>query len=280
MIKILMKLTLGILGLPTIIILTCISAPQAFAAYMTNTHFVPSYDKIDLERYYFKESLEESDYQLIYSQTGLGALGVNEVIDSYNGLTILEELQNATFSKATVIPTAMIGRFTCEDIAYGQKPDFIGLEPGDILVTTSTYSMGWRHGHAGIVVEVEGELKLLESAMLGQTSSINSLDNWKRYSNFVVLRAKELDEDERYEVSEFAKRELVNKKYSILSDILPYDEDKEFKGHCFYIVWYAYKKFGVDIDFDGGLIVTARDIMKSKELEVVQSYGIDTTEIS
>lgn len=42
---------------------------------------------------------------------------------------------------------------------------------------------------------------------------------------------------------------------------------------CAHLVWYAYKQYGIDLDSDGGFLVTPYDIQNSPYLEVVQSYG-------
>jgi len=38
-------------------------------------------------------------------------------------------------------------------------------------------------------------------------------------------------------------------------------------------VWYAYNKFGVDLDSNGGMLAMVRDIALSDKAEVVQSFG-------
>lgn len=43
---------------------------------------------------------------------------------------------------------------------------------------------------------------------------------------------------------------------------------------CAHLVWYAYQHFGYDLDSDGGLLVTPRDLYESPLLEVVQIYGL------
>ena len=40
-------------------------------------------------------------------------------------------------------------------------------------------------------------------------------------------------------------------------------------------VWYAYKKFGIDLDSTGGAVVKPRDIANSNQGEVVQAFGFD-----
>jgi hypothetical protein len=40
------------------------------------------------------------------------------------------------------------------------------------------------------------------------------------------------------------------------------------------LVWYAYQRFGYDLDSDGGFLVTPKDISDSEELIIIQKFGI------
>ncbi len=44
-------------------------------------------------------------------------------------------------------------------------------------------------------------------------------------------------------------------------------------------MWYAYHKFGIDIDSNGGKIVTPYQILNSENLSVVQVFGMDPEDI-
>ena len=44
-------------------------------------------------------------------------------------------------------------------------------------------------------------------------------------------------------------------------------------------MWYAYNAFGVDLDSNGGLVVTPRNIANSPLVEVVQVFGIDPVKL-
>jgi uncharacterized protein YycO len=43
--------------------------------------------------------------------------------------------------------------------------------------------------------------------------------------------------------------------------------------HCSDIVWKVFQSIGIDLDSDGGKIVTPHDISQSPYLYEVQSYG-------
>ena len=48
-----------------------------------------------------------------------------------------------------------------------------------------------------------------------------------------------------------------------------------FGAHCSYLIWYAWNRFGYDLDSDGGRLVTCDDILNSPLVEIVQVYGLD-----
>ena len=47
------------------------------------------------------------------------------------------------------------------------------------------------------------------------------------------------------------------------------------QSQCAHFVWYAYKKFGIDLDSNGGGLVKPQDIALSDKVDVVQVYGFD-----
>ena len=68
---------------------------------------------------------------------------------------------------------------------------------------------------------------------------------------------------------------MIDIEYSLLAGVFDgRDTNEPLKTtQCAHLVWYAYMKFGIDIDSNGGAKTTPRDILKSEELEVVQVYG-------
>ncbi|MBE6021574.1 MAG: hypothetical protein E7228_07620 [Clostridiales bacterium] len=151
-------------------------------------------------------------------------------------------------------------------------------QPGDIFVTASTHSLGWRHGHVALVVGTE-PLTTIEAVVLGQKSRIIENPMWERYPTFAHLRLK--DEyggaELAAETAEFALKELTNCSYGFFCDkdcvdsSGSADEDEE-KYHCAHLVWRAYKEIGLDIDSDGGKVVTPFDIYNSSYFESAH-YG-------
>lgn len=178
-----------------------------------------------------------------------------------------------------MVCTPLLGWFTREDRMVAEEEfSFKELKPGDILVTMSTHSLGWRHGHAALVLDEE---TTLESTVWGEDSSLGKTDSWKRYSGFAVLRVKDAPEmGER--VAEYAERELCGVPYHLSAGVLgekaPDTEAPYFGVQCAYLVWYAWDSLGIDLDSDGGRLVTPADLLLSDKLEVVEVYGIDPME--
>ena len=74
-----------------------------------------------------------------------------------------------------------------------------------------------------------------------------------------------------------AKEELVGIPYSIAAGVLsPKYAEQLQSTQCAHIVWYAYQKYAnIDLDANGGWVVTPQDIFLSDQVEVVQYYGFD-----
>lgn len=176
-----------------------------------------------------------------------------------------------------MVCTPLLGWFTREDRMVAEEEfSFKELKPGDILVTLSTHSLGWRHGHAALVLDEE---TTLESTVWGEDSCIGQVESWKRYSGFAVLRVKDVSTGMGESVAAYAERELCGVPYHLSAGFVGEkapDTDMPYFGvQCAYLVWYAWNFFGVDLDSDGGRLVTATDLLEADKLEVVEIYGID-----
>ncbi|MBQ6876700.1 MAG: hypothetical protein IJN46_10780 [Lachnospiraceae bacterium] len=229
---------------------------------------VPEYDRVFIT--------EETDRETLFLQTGLGEQAVEKLI-SEEQFELALKLQNAVFEPRDTDCVSLLGWFTREDRREeDERIVLVDLQPGDILLTFSTHSIGWRHGHAGLVLN---EYAVLESVSLGERSAIVGVSHWKRYSNFVVLRVKGADEELKKEVVSFGREHLNDISYRLLAGWLgekaPGVDEAWFGAHCSYLIWYAWNRFGYDLDSDGGRLVTCDDILKSPLVEIVQIYGLN-----
>lgn len=170
----------------------------------------------------------------------------------------------------------LLGWFTREDRRSEPGPMPPDLQPGDILITLSTHSLGWRHGHAGLVID---ENRVLECAVLGEDSCISAPEDWLTYSGYAVLRVRGAGEGLGQQAADYAMEHLLGVPYRLTAglgtDKAPGADSPGFGMHCFYLPWYAWYAQGIDLDGDGGRLVTASDLLASPLLEVVWGYGME-----
>lgn len=231
-------------------------------------YIIPGYDRVAIT--------EETDGETVFCQTGLGESAWEKLI-AEDKFELALDLQDAVFEPMKTECVSLLGWFTREDRRnVDERIVLVDLQPGDILLTFSTHSIGWRHGHAGLVLD---ETSVLESVSLGEESAIVGTGHWTTYSNFVVLRVKGIDEALQKEVAAYAREQLNGISYRLLAGwigekALEVDEPW-FGAHCSYLIWYAWNHFGYDLDSDGGRLVTCDDIFHSELLEIVQMYGME-----
>lgn len=262
---------------------------QTFWAHR-QPQFVPDYLRVDLSAVLEQTALSSEDYDLILQQTGLAKPAVDALL-AYGewGIQRIQDTQNRFFSTPSVDCVTLIGgRFTCEDRLVDANGDaavsvpLAPLEPGDVIVTFSTHTFGWRHGHAGLVVDTEEGLTL-EAVMMFSDSAQKYAWHWETYSNFMILRVKDADTETRQSVAEFALAHLDKIPYHLTSGIFgpkAPDPDGPLSAQCAYLPWYAWQAFGYDLDSDGGKIVTVLDLAESPLVEIVQVYGIDPRSVA
>lgn len=240
---------------------------QRFWAHRTG-YFIPNYPQITLT--------ENTDYETLFLQTGLGQSTIKKLLETGDFQTILDA-QNNFFRPPEAECTPLLGWFTREDrLANGINFPLIDLQPGDILLTLSTHTAGWRHGHAGLVV---GNSIVLESIVLGSNSTLVNAAHWTSYSNFAVLRPKGTTPELQHLVADYGMEHLLDVPYRLTTGWFfskaPEPNSPWFGTHCSYLVWYAWNQFGYDLDSDGGRLVTVYDLLHSDLLEVVQLYGMN-----
>ncbi|MBQ8684864.1 MAG: hypothetical protein IJ514_01680 [Clostridia bacterium] len=235
-------------------------------------HWSPDYEKVDIRPVLSKETLTDEDYQTLYRQTGLTKLGIDGFLEK-NDISTVIELQEFFFSKHTVTADKFAAFTYLEEIE--EYAPMAVLEDGDIIVSATTRVSWFRYGHAALVVDGESK-RIVESLAPGYESEINSAKTFADLANFLVLRPK-ADKETRTQVAAYAKENLVGLPYQMTTGILSkkYNPDELKRSQCAHLVWYAYKKFGIDLDSTGGLVVKPRDVANSEHVEVVQAFGFD-----
>lgn len=162
-----------------------------------------------------------------------------------------------------------------KDSLYKYEDRLQDLETGDILLTPCSHVFGWRNGHAAIVVDAEKGLTL-ESVVLGTPSSIQNVSKWRGYPGVLVLRLKEATAEERKRIAKYAVETMNGMDYGVWEEFAEHFLKGEMRDtHCAHLIWRAYLEFGYDIDGDGGIIVTPKDISLSEQLQVIEKHNVD-----
>lgn len=247
------------------------------ADYVTEDYarVLPPYERADISELILKEEWTEEDYDILYHQTGLGKAALNAMTGKRGRLP---EFQEALFYE---------GELTHQQVTFTTKQDklkdftapIVDLRPGDIIVSSTCHTMGWRNGHAALVIN---STTTLESISLGTPSQLSTSGiRWFRTAtNFMVLRLKgdpvEVAKEGK-RIADLAKETLTAVPYSLTVGIFSKKDQGQTPSatHCSHLVWQAFQNCGYDIDANGGGLCTARDIARSPLLEVIQVYGFN-----
>lgn len=251
-------------------------ASAAEAVIENSARVVPSYPREDLTEVLAKPYWDEEDLSFLYRQTGLGPAALESLKDQRQRIPAF---QDALFYQGELVHD--FAAFTTpHECLKGYFAPLAPLENGDVIVTSSCHTLGWRNGHAGLVTNAK-TLSVLQSVAPGTLSHIETADWFMNSSNFIVLRLKDASGEERDAIAQKALTHLKNIPYSLLVGILsPKDAGETVeKTHCSHLVWQAFRYFGYDIDSNGGAICTARDISRSDLFEVVQVFGFDVDKL-
>ncbi|HWQ77190.1 MAG TPA: hypothetical protein VN381_00090 [Anaerovoracaceae bacterium] len=230
--------------------------------------------------------LTDDDYRTIFLQTGLGKAAADELLRENTGaadrVRVFEQYQDDFFTPASY--ECRVSAFIVhgesmrdEDGMLRKGFEIPDVRNGDIFITKATHSLGWRHGHAAVVVDT-ARGKTLEAILLGTPSVLQNVDKWRTYPSFIHLRLKDKNADAAG-IAEFAKEHMLGVPYGLLTGIPLKAPEDVGKTQCSHVVWYPYERFGYDLDSDGTWLVTPKDIANSDLLEIVQVYGVNPEEI-
>lgn len=244
--------------------------------------WTPDYPKVELAGLVLKENLTNEDYDTILMQTGLGREPTDILFRTQNSdelIQTLEGYQDDFFSprdhesrvQAVIVHEE---RFRGENGRPVKGFEILDVRSGDIFLTKATYSLGWRHGHTALVTDkAKGET--LEAIHIGENAILQSVGKWQTYPSFIQLRLRDYDSVEATKIAEYAKKELLDLNYGLLTGIIEKAPDMLKRTQCSHLVWYSYNRFGYDLDSDGSWLVTPKDIANSEHLEVIQVYGVN-----
>ena len=297
----------GIIAVAFLLVLWGVAA-ERYARYL------PTYPQVDITEYLDQKNLSDEDYIVLFRQTGLARPAV-DVLRKEGRQEELLTFQENFFAEVPIecSPNTIISReeriaeqnVTADQItlsarqAAGEQDELYTsipyVEDGDILITFNSHVLGWRNGHAALVVDAEKGLTL-EARVLGSDTTVMSMEHWTHYPSFAVLRLKDATKEERKEIADLAETQMAGVPYhltagwgdwiySVLDNGKSQTPEEKSNAQddnveivvgtqCAHLVWYAYEQFGYDLDSDGGLVVTPHDLYKSPLLEVIQVYGM------
>lgn len=234
----------------------------------------------------------DAEYDFLYHQTGLCRKSIDLVLQRQDGPEELVDLQSVFFDEPNFICIRenLISHREQTTDSNGnvvRTTELIGLEDGDIIITKSSHVLGWRNGHAALVVDAKNR-KTLEAIVIGQNSGIRRFKKWEKYPNVLVLRLAGVSAEERSEAARWARKHMLNVPYRLTAGFFGTKaevmenhsgmktEDTSITGtQCAHLIWRAYAQLGYDLDSNGGWIVTPKQLANSPLLEVVQVYGMD-----
>lgn len=252
-------------------LIVCLGLEIAFRVADGIRCWHPDYEMTDISGILDKETLTDSDYDILYKQTGLTRLGVDRMLERGTaGKLRIGQIQTDFFTEYKVT-NGYYAPFVCTDY-INRNIATAYLKDGDIIVTTSTHFSGWRMGHAGLVTNAKAG-RILQANAVGMLSDFGTIRDFNNRVNFMILSPK-VDEDTKRQVCEYAEQNLTGKIYDFTTGVFT-DKNKVERTQCAHIVWSAYKKFGIDLDSNGGLVVTPKNIANSPYVEVVQVFGMD-----
>ena len=246
--------------------------PQAVWAHRRPLYICPE-PPADLAAILDGGELSAQAPSLVTAETGLSPLAVRQLLAEGRTADILA-CQAAFHAPPEAECRALLPLgVTCEE-RTGSPAVLAPLEPGDLLITFSTHTLGWRHGHAALITDSG---TVLEAAMPGTTSGTASLDSWRTYPTLLVLRVRDASPEQREAAVAAALRELQEVPYGFFSGLWgeKSPEPPLSSVQCAYLPWYAWLRQGFDLDSDGGRLVTLADLAASPLLEVVQVRGVD-----
>jgi len=224
-------------------------------------------NKIDISSILNKDELGDSDYETLFTQTGLTRIGIDRMKDTQKHRIL--EIQDDYF-KDVEVNRREFGHIVCSCDTERVINHTI-LEKGDILISLSTHISFIHFGHAELYI---GDSKTISLSSYALESNYDIENNFFNRGNFLVLRVKDIDNID--EIIENAKSIISDVKYRISTGILTRKNPPKLKySQCAHIIWYIFNKYGTDLDSNKGLVVTPNDILKSKKLELIQIYGLD-----
>ena len=233
----------------------------------------------DLSGVLRKEKLNDDDYKLLFYETGLGQSCIDIIWQRQDKKELILSEQKKFYD---------IPDYDCHILSLLTKSEkiidkkntavFYDLRPGDVLLTKSTHTLFYRHGHSALVLD---EDTLLEAVAIGEPAQTVEAKNWGMYPSFIQLRIREdiagktgmRAEELGSAVASYAEKNYDDAAYSLLAGAFGHGE-KSGETQCAHLIAAPYAQFGITVssrDFPA----TPRSLLKSGAFEIIQYRGFD-----
>ena len=232
----------------------------------------PVLERQDIAPLLEKEELTKEEENLIFQQTGVSSLGIERLKEKYGNASKLLKFQDDFYGERKMWTEYEDPWCSRQNLV--EPVNLVPMKKGDILISLGSQFLGFLIGHAALVVDPALN-RMIDISGYGYPSEICTISYYNYRPCFAVLSPL-VSDDVKEEVVKFAVDHLQGIEYDITVGVFQ-DKNKIDKSQCAHLVWYAYQQFGIDLDYNGGRIVTPKELALSPLTEVVQVFGIDTS---
>lgn len=267
--------------LVVLVFLCCLVFALTWRTEQQAVTFVPP-QAVDLTKIAAKMALSADDYDLLYEQTGLAKPDIDLIWAKESDIAAtLSAYQQRYLSESTFDTEILAGFSKAERISdRNQYVQIYDLQKGDVLLTQSTHTLCYRHGHSSLYLGGT-EPDLLEATVIGAPVSLTSAWSWGGYPTGIQLRISEEAAAEAGRApaelgaaaASYAEEELLGDDYRLLAGAFGIGENTD-ATQCAYLIYEAYAHFGIDVssrDFP----VTPSSLLKSGKFDIIQVWGVD-----
>ena len=249
-----------------------------------NSATPPATEKVDLSDILQKETLTEQDYTILWEQTGLGETILRSLWKDSDEKEILLAEQDRFFNapENTCISLALFSKSEIITKRENYYPLY-DLQPGDVLLTKSTHTLCYRHGHSALYI---GDGEIIEAAAIGLPTNTTQAELWGQYPSGIHLRLKESAANKRgtdrktlgAQAAEYAKEELLDDKYHLLSGAFGIGTETNHT-QCAHLIYAAYQSCGVEVSANE-FPVTPHSLLENGQFEILRYWGFDPKDIN
>ena len=230
-----------------------------------------------------KETLSGADYDMLFSETGLSQSCVDALWHRADKNELILSEQKRFYDTPDFDCYILTLLTKSEKIIDKQNAAvFYDLRPGDVLLTKSTHTLFYRHGHSALVLD---EDTLLEAAAIGEPIQKTKADNWGMYPTYIQLRIKEdvaqninMSTDELGKaVADYAESTYGNASYSLFTGAFGHGAESG-EAQCAHLIADPYAHFGITAS-SRKFPATPYSLIKSGAFEIIQYRGFDLSKI-